>query len=372
MKWKADIEKNLERRKIDHLYRILPSSDDQRVDFWSNDYLGLARNEDLKEKIVKCLAQNIGQNLFGSTGSRLVSGNYSFYNEIEQKFADFYQSESAIYFKSGFEANISLISLIGTRDAVLFYDEHIHASFRFGMQRCAAKHFSFKHNDIEDLRSKRSLGGEKVFVITESVFSIIGDSAPLKDLVDLCEQNGWVLIVDEAHTNGIFGTEGEGLVSEKKLANKILLRVMPFGKAFGAGGAVLLCPKWFRDYIINAAMPFIYSTGASLSGLIALQHHFEFIKSASIERNKLFQLIETFQNFNPSLRKTNHPIQSIEMENAEKAVYIAKRLCNNGFSVKAMVPPTSPEKRSYLRITLHSFNNSHEIEIFFENMRKLL
>lgn len=376
MKWQEDAEKWIKSRQEKHLLRTLPSQSINAVDLWSNDYLGLARDKNLKEKVIAALEENKKENLFGSSGSRLVSGNYKYYDRIEKNIATFYKAPAALYFKSGFEANIALIAAIGSRDAVIFYDEYIHASFRFGLQQCSARSYSFRHNDINDLDRLSKFAGDKVFVLIESVYSITGDISPMEDIAFLCTAKGWHLVLDEAHSNGLFGLNGEGLAVEKQICDKIAIRVMPFGKAAGNTGAAILCPDWFKTFLINSSMPFIYSTGTALVNLLSLDIHLEYLKRNHSGREQLFKIISQFKkklyNFKENNKDFHHPIQAIEIENATKAYMIAHQCMKEGLMLKAMLPPTSPGNRNFLRITLHSFNSEDEIELFFENVRKLL
>lgn len=376
MSWKNDIEKWLANRDAKHLLRSLQPQTINAVDFWSNDYLGLARNENLKQQVLLALEENHSENLFGSSGSRLVSGNYSFYESLEDKISRFYQAPAALYFKSGFEANLAVTSAIGTRDAVIFYDEYIHASFRFGLQQCPARSYSFRHNDLNDLERLSEFATAKVFVIIESVYSITGDFSPLAEMASFCSMKGWHLVLDEAHSNGLFGKQGQGLAVEKEICDKTAIRMMPFGKAAGNTGAAILCPDWLKTYLINASMPFVYSTGAPLSSLLSLNIHLDSLSKSHTERENLFRIIDHFrkklETFTEIKQTASHPIQSIEIDSAEKARTIAQSCIHAGLMLKAMLPPTSPANRNFLRITLHSFNNESEIELFFENVRKLL
>jgi 8-amino-7-oxononanoate synthase len=248
------------------------------IDFASNDYLGFSKSEAIFNGTHSFLIDNnIIKN--GATGSRLLSGNHSVYQEAENYIAKFHQSESALLFNSGYDANVGFFSAVPQRNDIILFDELSHASIRDGIQLSNAKSYKFQHNDFEDLErliTKYKSESSEVFVVTESVFSMDGDTPNLEELVQICEKHNCFLVVDEAHALGVFGNHGEGLVQMLDLQDEVFARIMTFGKGLGCHGAAILGSQKLVDYLVNFARSFIYTTGVSPHSvatiLIAYQH----------------------------------------------------------------------------------------------------
>ena len=234
-------------RKEEGTLRSL-SSFEGFIDFFSNDYLGFSNLDYLHSKIG------------GSKGSRLISGTSSFVLELEKSLAQKFNSESALIFNSGFDANLGLLSSVLQRSDIVIYDEFVHASIRDGIRLGNAKSYAFKHNSTLDLRTKLERFGKGVYVVIESLYSMDGDIAPLNDIVALCNEFEAYLIVDEAHSGGTYGKNGVGLISEFNLDHQIFAKIITFGKAFGCHGAVVLGSNLLIEYLINFSRPFIYTT----------------------------------------------------------------------------------------------------------------
>ena len=241
------------------------------IDFASNDYLGLAQSETIfKETHAYLIQNNYLQN--GATGSRLLSGNHKLYQETEDYIAQFHQSETALIFNSGYDANLGFFSSVPQRNDIILYDELSHASIRDGISLSNAKAYKFNHNDFEDLehkiiKFKKEIQENKsvLYIVTESVFSMDGDCPNLEELVQLSERCGCYLVVDEAHALGVFGSAeisgGEGLVQMLGIQNQVFARIMTFGKGLGCHGAAILGTEELKSYLINFARSFIYTTG---------------------------------------------------------------------------------------------------------------
>ena len=235
------LDKKLNERKENNAFRQLRLPDN-KIDFCSNDYLGIVKNN------------LINQTSFlkhGSTGSRLLAGNYLLIEKTEKILADFHNAEAGLIFNSGYDSNIGLLSCVPQRGDTIIYDYLSHASLRDGIRLSFAKAFSFLHNDLEDLEKKLKAAVGNIFVVTESVFSMDGDFAPLIKISLLCEKYNASLIIDEAHATGVVGEKGEGLVQHLNLQTKCFARIHTFGKAVGAHGAIILGSKKLKDYLIN-------------------------------------------------------------------------------------------------------------------------
>ncbi|MEA5404749.1 8-amino-7-oxononanoate synthase [Arcicella sp. DC2W] len=378
------IESILEERKTQSLFRSLRTTENL-IDFCSNDYLGFAQSEKLKTAIHQ---QTIDGNFpTGATGSRLLAGNTSFVENLEKQIAHFHKATAGLIFNSGYDANVGLLSSIPQKNDVLITDELIHASMIDGARLSYATRYKFKHNDVEDLAKKLTkieedktsnlaLKNIQVFVAIESVYSMDGDLAPLVEISNLCSQFGANLIVDEAHATGVFGKHGEGLVNELNLEDKVFARVITFGKALGCHGAIVLGSNSLRDYLINFARAFIYTTAAPIHSHISVKCAYDLMQSASFSNQNLHHLIQFFQkqaSLNPAidLIESTSAIQCIVIPGNENCRAIASTLQAKGLDIRPIVSPTVPKGKERLRICLHDFNTETEILQIFEVLNKL-
>ena len=249
------IENYLQKRKEAHLFRQL-TINQALVDFSSNDYLGFSRSAFIKQQVdIEYNTLKFTKN--GATGSRLLNGNSLLFEELEQLLAETHHSEAALLFNSGFDANVGLISTVVRPNDVIFYDELVHASIHQGMQLSGAKLVAFLHNDMVDLEEKLKLKavGQIGFIITESLFSMEGDMPDLQKLADLASNYEVELIIDEAHSTGLFGSNGAGLCNVASIEAKCFARVYTFGKAIASHGAVVLGSKKLKEYLVNFSKP---------------------------------------------------------------------------------------------------------------------
>lgn len=363
----------LENRKKEDTFRSLNSLDGL-IDFLSNDYLGFATNETLFSKTFQLLlTESIASN--GSGGSRLLSGNHKLYQKLEPLLAAFYKSNAALVFNSGYDANMGLFSALPQRGDLVFYDEFVHASIREGIRMSNAKAYSFLHNNLSSLEERINLNAARnenedfaVYIVTESVFSMDGDSPDLKALAKFSKSNGYNLIVDEAHAVGVLGKNGEGLIAELGLENDVFARTVTFGKAFGCHGAAILGSEDLKDYLVNFAKPFIYTTALTPHTLATIITAHEYINELGKEsKATLKEHIEFFKNqlkvhkIDGSFIPSDTPIQGCIVAGSKKVKQVSKKLIDKGFNVKAILSPTVPEGQERLRICLHSFNSKEEI-----------
>ncbi len=361
-------------RKKDDTFRQL-SSLDGTIDFLSNDYLGFATNENLFSKTFRLLL-NEGVASNGSGGSRLLSGNHKLYSRLESELNSFYKSEAALVFNSGYDANMGFFSAIPQRGDLIFYDEFIHASIREGIRMSNAKAYSFSHNDLVSLKEKVDLNLNRnensnqatIYIVTESVFSMDGDTPNLKAFVKYTKENGYYLIVDEAHAVGVLGASGEGLVPELGLEKEVFARTVTFGKAFGCHGAAILGSQKLKEYLINFAKPLIYTTALTPHTLATILTAHSFFEELGKEaRMKLKENIGFFRDQTRSQKIEHHficsetAIQSCIVQGAKKSKSVSKKLMDKGFNVKAILSPTVPEGQERLRFCIHSFNSKEEL-----------
>ncbi|GAO44489.1 aminotransferase class I/II-fold pyridoxal phosphate-dependent enzyme [Flavihumibacter petaseus] len=347
------LENKLAERKAQHAFRQLKLTEGC-VDFCSNDYLGYARREWPVSGITH-----------GSTGSRLLSGNSAKAVSLEQQLAAFHGSEASLLFNSGYDANLALLSAVAGRNDLIVYDQLSHASIRDGIRLGQARAFSFRHNDLADLEKKLETGaGENRFVVTESVFSMDGHLAPLHDIAAICERYQAHLIVDEAHALGILGEKGEGLSQSLGLASRCLARVYTFGKAAGAHGAVITGSALLKDFLVNFARPLIYSTALPPAALEAIGHAYASFPGSTAEREKLRQLIANFRATDLPFERLDSttPIQGVIIPGNKEVKQVAGVLHDSGFDVRPILSPTVPQGSERLRIVLHAFNTTAELQ----------
>jgi len=372
-----NLNQKLEARKQNNALRKLPSFNNL-VDFSSNDYIGFSKSETIFKLAHHYLIENeIIQN--GATGSRLISGNHSLYQIAESFIAEFHDSETALIFNSGYDANVGFFSAVPQRNDVILYDELSHASIRDGISMSNAKSYKFNHNDFEDLeRLIEKFPAVNIYIVTETVFSMDGDSPNLEELVLLSEKYNCYLVVDEAHTLGVFGDKGEGLIQDLHLHNRIFARIMTFGKGLGCHGAAILGNSTLKEYLINFARSFIYTTGLSPHSVSTILTAYQQLESEKETINKLRQNIIFFNQqknllgLKPIFVRSKSSIQSAIIPGNENAKLIAQELQDKGFDIKAILSPTVPEGQERLRFCIHSYNSEEEIKAVLELLRNFV
>jgi 8-amino-7-oxononanoate synthase len=333
---------------------------DGKTDFCSNDYLGLIHNG-LIEKHTPAAAHTLKH---GSGGSRLLAGNYAAVEEAETFLAGFHDAPAALLFNSGYDANLGLLSSVPQRGDTIIYDALSHASLRDGIRLSFAQSFSFPHNDLAALEKRLQAATGTCFVVTESVFSMDGDTAPLQEMMALCQQYKAHLIVDEAHATGVVGERGEGLVQQVQLQQHCFARVHTFGKAVGCHGAVVLGSETLRQYLINFSRAFIYTTALPESSVQAIRTAYQLFPDMQAERAHLQQLVDWFQQAAIGYRKlpSTTPIQVVIIPGNDKVKEVAHRLQSANLDVRPILYPTVPKGSERLRIVLHAFNTMEDME----------
>ncbi|OON65654.1 aminotransferase class I/II-fold pyridoxal phosphate-dependent enzyme [Hymenobacter sp. CRA2] len=375
------LAQHLQQREAEGTRRRLPPPPNAaRVDFASNDYLGLARAPALRTAVQQAAAT--GPQV-GSTGARLLTGNSAAAEALEAQLAAFHGAEAALLFTSGYAANHGFFAAAPRRADVIFYDEASHASVKDGIRSSFATAYSFRHNDVADLQRRLARlqlpAGAAVFVAVEAVYSMGGDQAPLRALAELCQAHGAHLIVDEAHSVGVYGPRGEGLVTELGLDAQVLARVVTFGKAVGSHGAAVLGPALLRDYLLNFSRPFIYTTALPEYSVASLRAAYELLPNLHEARRRLFELsayllgqlgaVPGVQV--PADSHVIHPVQ-LPTHTPQQVRAVAAAVQAAGFDVRAIVPPTVPAGQQCLRVIVHSFNTESEIDDLVSALRQAL
>lgn len=365
-------QRALEERKKQHLLRTLPLLP-EGIDFYSNDYLGLAKSEKLSQLIHEETTANITYN--GATGSRLLSGNSIYSESVEKNIAHFHHAESALIYASGYAANVGLVSCLATKETTLFMDELVHASLIDGARLGQAQRIRFQHNDLLDLNQKLSTVDGQKLVIVESIYSMDGDICPLREIAELCLKNDAMLIVDEAHAIGLFGSKGEGLVQHLGLEKKVFARIITFGKAPGIHGSCVLGPTWLRDYQINFSRSMIFSTAPAPHHFASINAVYQYLPELSAERDKLQDVINYFLSKRALhvgrwIHSESH-IQSMIISGNAQVVAVADGLRARGINALPIRKPSVPEGEERIRFCLHSFNTEEEIDLLFETLNEI-
>ena len=362
--------KALSERQTNGQLRRLEGNPKASFDFFSNDYLGIVYHKELNSAGFEVLKS-------GATGSRLLSGDSDLALDIEQFVADFYGMEAALLFQSGYMANLGLISCIAKRGDTILYDGLIHASLRQAVQLTQASAYSFRHNDLADLESKLERSKGTVFVVSEALFSMDGDCGLLTEICGLCEKKGAYLIVDEAHSTGVYGSQGRGLVDELGLKDRVWARIHTFGKAAGVHGAAVLGSKHLKEFLVNFSKPFIYTTASSEHSLKLIERSLVLMSKDSA-RNQLWDIVKYFESkleihdLQAHFYLSSSPIKCLRISKGKDVVQIAQVLQENNFMVKAIRYPTVPKGTERIRICLHRHNTKDQIDKLINLIGKLV
>jgi 8-amino-7-oxononanoate synthase len=350
-----DIERDLallrSRAQLRRLARI------EGVDLCSNDYLGLSADPRLRQAVIAALQAGAA---VGSTGARLLSGNAAAWEELESKLARFEGAEAALYFNSGYAANLGLLGSLLRPDDVVFSDSSNHASIIDAIRLSRAQKVVFPHRDLDFLEAKLRAclpGRARKVIVTESVFSMEGDRAPIPDLLALAGRYGAELVLDEAHATGVFGPEGRGLLSACGAQGRALATVHTCGKALAGAGAFVCGSETLKQYLINHARTFIFST--ALPPYIAAQMRaaVPIVAAANSERDRLAALAAhlraRLQQAGFDTASSDSQIVPVLLGENERALRFADGLCRAGFAVRAIRPPTVPDGTARLRLSIH-------------------
>lgn len=347
----------LSKRKELGGYRYLRKIDEKLIDFSSNDYLGLASVQEINDMPSKFVDN-------GAAGSRLLSGNKFYHESLEHYLSGFFNAPTALLFNSGYMANLGVLSSVPQKGDTVLMDELSHICIKEGVRLSRAKYFNFKHNDLNDLELKLQKAEGNRFIVVESVYSMDGDQAPLENIVKLAHKYEAAIIVDEAHSTGLYGESGFGLCCDLGIEDEILARIYTFGKATGAHGAAVCGGEILKEYLINYSRQFIYTTALPHHSILSIHNALEYRKRHPELWKKLKSNIELFRNnLNPLIPKLNsfHPIQGIILDNSENTITFSKYLNKLGFDIRPILSPTVPQGKERVRICLHAFNSEEEI-----------
>jgi len=343
------------------------------IDFTSNDYLGLTKSPVITARVIHDLQTGMP---LGSGGSRLLRGNHVWHHLAEKDFAEFENVESALFFSSGYSANMAVLTAIPTRHDMILYDTMVHASIKEGIHSSLAAKKSFEHNSVESLRaaalSIKDVG--QIYVIVESLYSMDGDEAPLEEIAVVCNELGLSLIIDEAHATGLFGKHGRGLIDEKNVRDKILLSIHPCGKALAAAGAFVCSSEIIKSYLINKARTMIFTTAlppivpATISevlkeikrnpSLITKAHH-----NADYIRKKLRAQLKKW-----IVSDGRSPIIPLIVGEDSVAVAVGDDMQKRGADIRPIRPPTVAEGTARFRITVNALHTKEELDLLCDGL----
>jgi 8-amino-7-oxononanoate synthase len=336
------------------------------INLCSNDYLGLAGDPRLKRALIDAVSR---AETVGSTGSRLLSGNSREWEELESDFARFAGTDAALYFGSGYAANLGLLGSLLKPGDVVFSDALNHASLIDGMRLSKAFKVKYPHGDMDFLENalREHAGGSGALVIvTESVFSMEGDVAPIERLLRLAKDYGAELIVDEAHATGVWGPQGKGIAAELHCEHDVLAIVHTCGKALASAGAFVCGSSALKKLLINHARTFIFSTAMPpyLAGQIRAA--LDLAIAADAERAHLRRIASSLRDAVSAAGldtgSSTTQIVPIYLESNENALQVAAQLRDAGFAVRAIRPPTVPAGTSRIRISLTARITMNEID----------
>lgn len=373
MKHESHLDRALQERKSQHLLRhtverpaaggVIMEGDRRLLNFGSNDYLDLAGNPTVLARSAEYL-QRFGA---GAASSRLVTGTLPCHLELERRIAQHKGYPAAVVFGSGFLTNCGTVPALVGRNDIVFADKLIHASLIDAVKISGAQLKRFRHNDpvhLAELLAGNPTDGQRL-IVTEAVFSMDGDRAPLKAITELADQHKALVLVDEAHSTGVFGIGGAGLVAEHQLQNSVNLCMGTLSKGLGGYGGFVACSETMRDYLINHARGFIYTTalppavvGSAIGALDVL----------AAEPDRGAKLLERAQNFRHALQAggldtfdSDSPIIPIRVGENETAMRLAASLLKDGLLVIAIRPPTVPAGTARLRLSVTSAHTASDL-----------
>jgi 8-amino-7-oxononanoate synthase len=345
------------------------------ANFCSNDYLGLAEDDSLKRAVLEAVEKS---SRVGGTGSRLLSGHDRVWSELEEEFADFACTEAALYFSSGYAANVGLLTAVLGKGDVVFSDALNHASLIDGMRLSGARRVIYPHLDLnmleEELRARRHETCRKM-IVTESVFSMDGDIADLRSIQKLAERYGAAVIVDEAHATAVHGPGGAGMVAEAGRADEILAVVHTCGKALASAGGFVCGSKLLRDYLVNHARTLIFSTAMPPYMAGQIRAALNIAKQMNWQRESLLCKARRFAlalcSDGWKVPGTDSQIIPVIVGGNDQALAAAQFLQRKGFAIRAIRPPTVPVGSARLRLSLTASITEDDLERLRESIRAL-
>lgn len=364
---------HLETLKAQGLYRSRRIFDDKTVvNFCSNDYLGLAKNE----TVIAAFKKAVDIYGIGSGSAHLICGHSNTHHVLEEELAEFTGRERALLFSTGYMANVGTINALLERGDNVFEDKLNHASLIDGGLSSGANFKRYPHADLKQLEKLLSTASGQKLIVTDGVFSMDGDVAPLRELTALSKQNAALLMVDEAHGFGVLGKTGGGLIEQLNLTqNDVPILMGTLGKAFGTFGAFVAGSETLIETLIQSARTYIYTTALPPAIAEATRASLKIVIHETWRREKLQALITQFktgaEQLNLPLMPSDSPIQPLLIGDSFRATQISQQLLESGFLVSAIRPPTVPKNKARLRITLSALHEFDDVSRLLETLHRL-
>lgn len=360
-----------------HQGRFIQREGNTMLNMSSNDYLGLANNEALRQVFFTQYQDQLPA--LTSSSSRLLTGSFPIYDELESLMAQAFGRESALLFNSGYHANIGILPALADKKTLIVADKLVHASMIDGIRLAQCEFVRFRHHDyahLEQILQKNDRTFERIIVVTESVFSMDGDCADLTQLVALKQRYPQVMLyVDEAHAIGVLGENGLGLAEQQGCINQIDILVGTFGKALGSMGAYVICDQVIRDYLVNNMRPLIFSTALPPFNVAWTHFVFQQLPHLQAERTHLAQLSQHLRQAIVEIFQVPMPSESCIVPyilgDNELTVKTAQRLQKQGYYCLPIRPPTVPKGTSRIRFSLTADMQVAEVEQFIACLQEL-
>ena len=369
--WNARLHEGL--RALEERCQRRSLAEIRGVNFCSNDYLGLAENPVLRERVAEAVRKT---ERVGGTGSRLLGGQTEQWRELEENFAKFAKAEAALFFTTGYAANVGLLSSLLGKDDVVFSDALNHASLIDGMRLSGARKVIYPHldlNALEDALRKEDGAPSRKVVVTESVFSMDGDIVPLPEIVNLAEKYNAAVILDEAHATAVHGPRGRGLAASTGLTQRVMAIVHTCGKALASAGAFVCGSSVLKEHVLNHARTFVFSTALPPYFAAQIQAALELAEGMDEARR---ELLENASGFRAALQAagfdvggSGSQIVPVILGQNEAALDAAEHLQREDFAVRGIRPPTVPQGGARLRLSLTTRIAAEELARFTEVLR---
>ncbi len=361
----ARLRNDLAKRERSGLLRHTPSHihNSKQIDLSTNSYLGLHQNQDVQNAAGSFLPLSIG----GNGASRLVSVSSPLYDELENEIALWKQSESALVFNGGYSANIGIIQAVCGRDTEVFCDKFNHASIYDGIQLSRAKFSRYKHCDMNHLEALLTASNTKEkLIVTDAVFSMDGDCAPLAVICGLADKYGALVMLDEAHSAGIFGNRASGLCEAAGVEDRVEIRMGTLSKAVGGLGGFFAGASWLRSHILNHARSFIYATSLPHSvlafDLASVKHIRNHPETGKAVLDKSEYLRRKINGIGFDTKPSISQIIPIACGDPQTALNLSRFLLSHGVKAPAIRPPTVPEGTSRVRLSLHAGLSTSQLD----------
>lgn len=379
-----DLVQELEKLHEQHLFRELriltgvpaewvEMQGKRLLNLSSNNYLGVANHPMLKAAAIQAV-QQLG---CGATSARLIVGNYELYDQVEKDLAQFKNTEAALMFNSGYSANVGIITTLASKGDIILSDKTNHASIIDGVRLSGAECLCYKHIDIADLERclKIAQGYRRKLIITDSVFSMDGDLAPLPAIVELKEKYGAVLMIDEAHGGGIFGENGRGLAEFYGVSDRVEINMATLGKAFGCSGAYVAGRKVLIDYLRNKARSFIFTTGLPPAVVASVQAALQVVQQENWRRIEVLEkaawVRDQLVKAGFDLLNSQSQIIPILVGDNAATLEFSKRLFDLNILAMAVRPPTVPLNTARLRLTIMATHSKEELAWAIEQIKQV-